>query len=154
VTAEWAAETLWRLGERRGGGTVLSERDEQLLLEAEEQLRRDDDRLVRAFEAFARCGEAARALDPRDVLHPRDVRELSSTSEYGHVDPSQSMLAALFYRACRVLFMVAFLAMLAGFLWVLRDGDAVVRLLSVIVLLPVIGLLAVAVMVLDLERRR
>jgi hypothetical protein len=82
------------------------------------------------------------------------VRELSSTSEYGHVDPSQSMLAALFYRACRVLFMVAFLAMLAGFLWVLRDGDAVVRLLSVIVLLLVIGLLAVAVMVLDLERRR
>jgi hypothetical protein len=133
---------------------VLSERDEQVLLEAEEQLRRHDDRLVRAFEAFARCGEVDRAPDPRDVLDPRDVRELSATSAYGCVGPSESRSAVLFYRACRAFFMVAFVALLAVFFWVSRDGDAVLRLLSVLVMLPVVGLLGVAMIVLDLERSR
>jgi hypothetical protein len=133
---------------------VLSERDEQALLEAEEHLRRDDDRLVRAFEAFARCGEVDRAVDPRDVLDPRDVRELSATSAYRYVAPAESRLTRWFYRVCRAFFVVAFVALLAVFFWVFREGDAVLRLLSVVVVLPVVGLLGVAVTVLDLERGR
>jgi hypothetical protein len=133
---------------------VLSERDEQVLFEAEQQLRKDDAGLVRAFEAFTRCGEADRVLDPRDVLHPRDVEELSSTYAYDYVGPSESRFAAFLYRSCRVFFMVAFVALLAVFFWVFREGDAVLRLLSVLVMLPVVGLLVVAVIVLDLERSR
>ena len=133
---------------------MLSERDEQVLLEAEEYLRRDDDRLVRAFEAFARCGATDRAPDPRDVLHPRDVRELSAASPYSYAGPPESRLAKVFYRVCRAFFVVAFVALLAVFFWVFREGDAVLRLLSIVVMLPVVGLLAVAVIVLDLERGR
>jgi hypothetical protein len=142
---------------------VLSERDQQVLLEAERQLRREDDGLVRAFEAFARCGEVDEDLDPRDILDPRDVRELSSKSaeayaarDYSAHDyaDSESRSARFLYRACRAFFMVAFVALLAVFFWVFRDGDAVLRLLSVLVVLPVIGLLGVAMIVLDLEQRR
>lgn len=131
---------------------MLSERDEQVLLAAEAQFRRDDDGLVRAFEAFARCGEVDRVPDPRTVLDPKDVRELASTSAYGYLAPPESRSTAFFYRACRVFFMVAFVALLVVFFWVFRDGDAVLRLLSVVVMLPVVGLLAVAMIVLDLER--
>ena len=133
---------------------MLGERDEQVLLEAERQLRRDDDRLVRAFEAFARCSDVQRAPDPREVLDPRDVRELSSTYAYGYEAPSESRFAGVFYRLCRVFFMAAFVALLAVFFWVFREGDVVLRLLSVLVMLPVVGLLVVAVIVLDLEKRR
>lgn len=133
---------------------MLNERDQQVLLEAEELLRRNDQRLVRAFEAFARCGDAGQVVDPRDVLDPRDVRELSSTSPYGCGGPSESRFARFVYRSCRAIFMVTFVALLAVFFWVFREGDAVLRLLSALVMLPVVGLLLVAVIVLDLERDR
>lgn len=133
---------------------MLSERDEQVLLEAERQLRKEDDGLVRAFEAFTRCGETDRAPDPRDVLHPCDVRELSETSAYGYAGTSESRFARLLYRLCRTFFVVAFVALLGVFFWVFRQGDLVLRLLSIVVVLPVVGLLGVAVVVLDLERGR
>jgi hypothetical protein len=133
---------------------LLNERDQQVLLEAEEVLRRDDERLVRAFEAFARCGDVDQVVDPREVLHPRDVEELSSTYAYGYAGPSESRFARAFYRSCRTLFMVGFVVLLAVFFWVFREGDAVLRLLSVLVMLPVVCLLVVAVIVLDLDRER
>lgn len=152
---------------------MLNERDQQVLLEAERQLRREDDGLVRAFEAFARCGAVDEDIDPRDILDPRDVRELSATSAEAYAAQdhsardhsargysahdyadSESRSARFLYRACRAFFMVAFVALLAVFFWVFRDGDAVLRLLSVLVVLPVIGLLGVAMIVLDLEQRR
>jgi hypothetical protein len=115
-----------------------------------------NDQVAALVEAAQNGALPDRAPDPRDVLHPRDVRELSSTSTsaYGYVGASESRFANLFYRACRASFVVAFVALLAVFFWVVRDGDAVLRLLSVVVMLPVVGLLAVAVIVLDLERGR
>ena len=116
---------------------MLSEREERALLEAEAYLLRHDEQFVRAFEDLARC-------DPPPPVH--DV-----LAEPVVAPPPAPRRLSWPDQLLRAFFLLGIAVMVAVCIWVFREGDVELRLLTGLVMFPVLGLLGFTVVVLSLH---
>jgi hypothetical protein len=116
---------------------VLSEREERALLEAEAYLLRHDERFVRSFDDLGRCDPPPPAHDviAEPVRAPAVARARLSAQD----------------QLLRAFFLLGIAVMLAVCVWVFREGDTELRLLTGLVMFPVLGLLGFTVVVLSLR---